>query len=430
MKTLNEIEPGTPIESLTGTATEEYVVDKPGRYFMTASHAIAAGKTGIKITTSDVTLDMRGFTLQGATSVAGVFIGVYATAARVVVENGTVNNFPYVGAYLAGTSSALRNMRADGNGLAGLAVADAGIVSHCTATNNGGLLPTYPGIGILAGTTCVIKDNTVINVNGGESSPVPAAGIRTSYRCVVSGNSVNNVTTSGTGTTAYCIQVTRSEVSHNQASGATSYYGGTAAGIYAQAQSTVSYNDVSSISAWYGGTARGIEATDTTDVQNNQVTWVNVIDGDGTSSGIYAGDQVRVVNNTVCQTGASNGGNVSGFNIYANGQQCTIEGNQCQTPFSLGTGISANIRAGHMTRVSNNYCASNSTSTSHYGILVDATACVITGNVCENNLGGDIRFTAAASRGYAGGNITSNAITQETSGNVLNGTTPSANVVH
>jgi hypothetical protein len=54
----------TPVQSLPGNATTQYVISQPGAYVLTANIASAAGKDGISIAASGVTLDLAGFTLS------------------------------------------------------------------------------------------------------------------------------------------------------------------------------------------------------------------------------------------------------------------------------------------------------------------------------------------------------------------------------
>ena len=57
MKTLQQVEPRTPISSIPFTITT------PGSYYVTSDLA-TTGTLGIRIDTNDVTLDLSGFTLS------------------------------------------------------------------------------------------------------------------------------------------------------------------------------------------------------------------------------------------------------------------------------------------------------------------------------------------------------------------------------
>src|SRR5437764_14937595 len=59
MKTLGQIEPRTPISALP------FAIQTPGSYYLTTNLTGTAGSHGITINSSDVTLDLCGFTLSG-----------------------------------------------------------------------------------------------------------------------------------------------------------------------------------------------------------------------------------------------------------------------------------------------------------------------------------------------------------------------------
>ncbi|MFM9959242.1 MAG: right-handed parallel beta-helix repeat-containing protein [Phycisphaerales bacterium] len=76
-KTLQQVEPRTPIESLAGNATSMHKITQPGSYYLTGNIALAPGKTTcIEIGVDGVTIDLNGFTLNGLNSVGTVAIRV------------------------------------------------------------------------------------------------------------------------------------------------------------------------------------------------------------------------------------------------------------------------------------------------------------------------------------------------------------------
>ena len=58
MKTLQQIEPRTPISSLP------YTISAPGSYYLTGP--LNSTNTGITVAANDVTIDLMGFTISGA----------------------------------------------------------------------------------------------------------------------------------------------------------------------------------------------------------------------------------------------------------------------------------------------------------------------------------------------------------------------------
>ncbi len=90
-KTLNEVEPGIPLNSANtpGDADSVYRITKPGRYYLTADVVGVAGKHGIEIESPHVTIDCKGFQIRG---VSGSLSGIDA--------NGTGANSPTSAPYV------------------------------------------------------------------------------------------------------------------------------------------------------------------------------------------------------------------------------------------------------------------------------------------------------------------------------------------
>ena len=93
MKTLDEVEPRVPIQSLSGNTSAVYVIDQPGSYYFTGDITIdVADKDGIRVDADDVTIDLMGFSLIGQGSGSGDGIRVIGTSSNVEIRNGTVFN--------------------------------------------------------------------------------------------------------------------------------------------------------------------------------------------------------------------------------------------------------------------------------------------------------------------------------------------------
>ncbi|HRJ10681.1 MAG TPA: hypothetical protein PK490_15395 [Prosthecobacter sp.] len=76
MKTLDEVEPRTPINSLTtpGDSGAAFKITQPGSYVLTGNLTPASGKHGIQVTLATsgrVEIDLMGFTINGASAGAG-----------------------------------------------------------------------------------------------------------------------------------------------------------------------------------------------------------------------------------------------------------------------------------------------------------------------------------------------------------------------
>ena len=65
MKTLDEVEPRIPVQSLPGDANSLYVISQQGSYYLTGNITGEPNKCGIMIAANNVTVDLMGFTLTG-----------------------------------------------------------------------------------------------------------------------------------------------------------------------------------------------------------------------------------------------------------------------------------------------------------------------------------------------------------------------------
>src|SRR3712207_5840058 len=81
MKSLEQIEPRTPISALPITITQ------PGSYYLTGN---LTGADGIRVSASNVTIDLNGFTIQGTGGATSVGIYRTTTQTNITVKNGTV----------------------------------------------------------------------------------------------------------------------------------------------------------------------------------------------------------------------------------------------------------------------------------------------------------------------------------------------------
>src|SRR5437762_13979859 len=70
MKTLTEVEPRIAINATNtpGDSDSLFKITQPGSYYLTGNITGVAGKHGIEIAASGVTLDLNGFDLLGAPS--------------------------------------------------------------------------------------------------------------------------------------------------------------------------------------------------------------------------------------------------------------------------------------------------------------------------------------------------------------------------
>lgn len=91
MKSLDQIEPRTDINKLTGDATAVYVIPGPGSYYLSDDLNGAAGKDTIRIPTSSgrITIDLNGFALTTTGADRSAILTSSATDA-VLIRNGMI----------------------------------------------------------------------------------------------------------------------------------------------------------------------------------------------------------------------------------------------------------------------------------------------------------------------------------------------------
>jgi hypothetical protein len=96
-KTLTEVEPRTAINAANtpGDADSLFKITQPGSYYLTGNITGVAGKHGIEIVASGVTLDLNGFDLVGVAGM-GAFDGVSASVPgliNITVVNGSIRSW-------------------------------------------------------------------------------------------------------------------------------------------------------------------------------------------------------------------------------------------------------------------------------------------------------------------------------------------------
>jgi hypothetical protein len=160
MKTLEQIEPRTPIASLP------FTISSPGAYYITANLTGVSGSDGIDILAQNVDLDLGGFTLTG---VAGSGQGISVPSGpvgHITIRNGSVVNWPLYGVVATNANNGrLERLLASGNGLGGLAIGANSLVDDCSANASPGIPSntgpsTFAGVGITVGDACRVMDCT------------------------------------------------------------------------------------------------------------------------------------------------------------------------------------------------------------------------------------------------------------------------------
>jgi parallel beta-helix repeat protein len=207
-KTLTEVEPRKVLNQTNapGDSDSIFRITQPGSYYLEANLTGVAGKHGIEIAASGVTIDLNGFDLSGVPSM-GNFDGIRTSAIgfeSLTIRNGAIREWGGDGIDLV--SSLSFNVRIDGvvashNTGSGIQTGSGGTVTHSSAYFNS-------GNGITAGGSVVIADcsasrNGAIGISGGSGTTVARCSSyfnNTSGISVAIGSIVTECTAQSNGT--------------------------------------------------------------------------------------------------------------------------------------------------------------------------------------------------------------------------------------
>ncbi len=171
-KTLTEVEPRIAISKANtpGDADSVFKITQPGSYYLPENIIGVAGRHGIEIVSSGVTLDLNGFDLAG---VPGSLDGVTTTVSdlvNIVVRNGSVRGWGSEGVNLSSAGSVVSDISASLNGFIGIQVLGAGgIISRCAAFSNVIGIATGPGCTIAG---CTVSFSTGVGISAGEGNTI------------------------------------------------------------------------------------------------------------------------------------------------------------------------------------------------------------------------------------------------------------------
>jgi hypothetical protein len=178
--------PRTELNQATtpGDVDSLFKITQPGSYYL--SNDITNGM-GIEIATSNVTLNLNGF------SVTSTAVGIFSTTgANITIKNGTVHGCSGSGISLGSAQRCrLQDLVLDSNGSGGTGatIGNFGVVRNCIAINNG-------AEGIFVGLASVVSQCVAV-----ENA---ASGIRTQNGCTVVDSSTYNNASSGISIGSAC----------------------------------------------------------------------------------------------------------------------------------------------------------------------------------------------------------------------------------
>lgn len=317
-KTLQQVEPRTPISSLPATITA------PGSYYLITNLTCLTctnGGNGITVAANGVTLDLMGFELVG---VAGAGSGVLVSGNRtnLAVRNGTVRAW---GDHGVGASTAVNSqfaqLRASGNIVFGLTTGPYSRISDCSAFgNNEGIVSAAgavltgcmatsnanPGIDVGPGSTisgCTVTGNYG-GITAGDGSSIIGCNARQNFYdgisvgagctvkdCTARLNTLNGIVTGAGCTVKDCTATTNS-------------VNGIVVGDGSQVHGcTASYNINDGIQATAHCTVQGNHCADNSDIffgiGIHTTGRFNMIDGNTTVRNFHAGLQVDGTDNVI-----------------------------------------------------------------------------------------------------------------------------------
>jgi parallel beta-helix repeat protein len=179
-------------------STLPFTINNPGSYYVTQNLTGVAAQNGITVNaTSDVTIDLNGFSLIG---VPGSLAGIQfpAGASSMAVHNGTVRSWGGTGVSANATTvdSIFQNIRAIGNGSIGIRAGSGSLFKNCIASGNG-------GDGINAGSNNVF-DNCVANSNTGSADGIDCSDGNVIKGCVANFNAETGIEANARNTIVNC----------------------------------------------------------------------------------------------------------------------------------------------------------------------------------------------------------------------------------
>jgi hypothetical protein len=308
-KTLQEVEPRTPISSIP------YTITAAGSYYVTTNLVPAEiNQNGILVAANDVTIDLAGFALVGGGGSSGEGISASGARANIVIRNGTVRDWPGSGVNFYDSDSSavsLQNIYSVSNLFTGIGLRDNSQATDCVADGNG-------SYGILARDDCLIERCRALS-NGGQG--IVAGDGYTIVNCTAVTNASTGILAGSGGTIRGCTA---------RANKGTGFVVGDGSAV-AQCASTSNSNGGNGFSLGNGiaikdctargNAGKGISAGDGYSI-------VNCIAFTNGSYGIYA-ELGGTIQGCVARANTGTGGTGAGIRVggYATVANCTVSGN-------------------------------------------------------------------------------------------------------
>ena len=186
-------EPRIPINQANtpGDTDSLYIISQPGSYYLTGNITGVAGKRGIAIAASGVTLDLNGFDLVGVPGSSEGVVALSSDLDCIEVRNGTVRAWGGDGVFISAARSCMASrLRLLGN--AGFGLRSNGVIDSCVARENG-------QAGIAGSAGCMIRDcisefNGTFGITSAASCVLNACVAFANGDAGISANSYNTIT--------------------------------------------------------------------------------------------------------------------------------------------------------------------------------------------------------------------------------------------
>lgn len=206
-KTLTEVEPRIPINSANtpGDANSTFRIAQPGSYYLAGNIIGSAGKHGIEVAASGVTIDLNGFELDGTP--AGTLDGINVPGGgplNLTIINGSVRAWGNAGINLAAANSTrVEGIVAASNAGDGIRAGGYAVIARCSAYNNAGAGISVGFGGSITNSTSASNTGTGISLGSGSSVSQCASifgganGVASGVNCIVTHCTISNCSADG-----------------------------------------------------------------------------------------------------------------------------------------------------------------------------------------------------------------------------------------
>ena len=395
-KTLQQVAPRTPISSLP------YTISSPGSNYVTTNLTGVNAASGLTIAASDVTLDLKGFSLVGVPgSIDGILVSGNRT--NLWLGNGTVRGWGQEG--INGTtalSSVFTDLKIIGGGDVGLRSGTAATVTRCTAlaNNQEGILAFdncqfsqcaarnngAAGIAVV-GNNCRITDCQA-QFNG-------AAGIAVGNNCRIIDCQAQFNNSDGIATGSGCFISGCTSANHTNNNGGIIGSAGISTGSGCLISHCATANNFNGILA---GADSSISVCTALASLNSGISLSSnsVVTASAASGNAYNGIVLNGLYSTVEGCTAS-GNMLSGIAVAADG--CLVLNNTCDSNGLGGFSTSAGIGCyGNSCRIEANHFSNNYPS----GFTAGTTNNIITRNIAVTNTVQKISYDVSAANNDVG----------------------------